>query len=117
MRGPGLVKRYGGNLQHHSHVGLKLWLINGYFPCSVARWPDCFAIDFLVFGRIRAGTTLPDFHVCPHGTLKSGACTPIHRNGTSDFDVFKRDDLKALVNLSGKVPREALDRASQGSKT
>lgn len=89
------------------------WLIHDHLPYWVARWPDCFAIDFLIYGRIeRAGTTLLDFHVFPRGSLKPGTYTVIHRNGISHFEAFRREDLKALIELSDAVPLESLNDAT-----
>ena len=81
------------------------WLINGHLPYWVARWPDSFAIDFLIYGRIeRAEPLLLDFHLFPRGSLKAGAYTVIHRNGRSHFEGFRHNDLKSLVALSETVP-------------
>ncbi|WP_175773458.1 recombinase family protein [Paraburkholderia phenazinium] len=93
------------------------WLINDHLPYWVARWPDCFAIDFLIYGRIeRTSTTLLDFYLFPRGSLKPGAYTVIYRNGTSQFETFRRDNLKALFELSDIVPLQAIGRAFADSK-
>jgi DNA invertase Pin-like site-specific DNA recombinase len=87
------------------------WLIRGHSPYWVARWPDCFAIDFLVYARIeRADPSLLDFHIFPRGSLTPGAYTVIYRNEASRFEHFRHPDLKSIVNLSDMVPLEVLDR-------
>ncbi|MFM0732862.1 recombinase family protein [Paraburkholderia sediminicola] len=87
------------------------WLIHGHSPYWVARWPDCFAIDFLVYARIeRATPELLDFYFFPRGSLTHGKYTVIHRNGVSNFKDLRRPDLKSLVELSDAVPLEVLDR-------
>ncbi|WP_260854380.1 recombinase family protein [Paraburkholderia sp. BCC1884] len=84
------------------------WLIQGHLPYWTARWPDCFAIDFLVFGRIeRAGTELLDFHVLPRGSLRAGEYTVVFRHGQSHFEPYRHSDLKALVALADIVSLEA----------
>lgn len=94
------------------------WLICGHSPYWVARWPDCFATDFLVYGRIeRADPTLLDFHLFPQGSLMPGAYTVIHRNGASRFEDFRRPDLKSIVELSDVVPLEVLGHASHTGAT
>lgn len=88
------------------------WLIHGRSPYWVARWPDCFAIDFLVYVRIeRADPNLLDFHVFPRGSLTPGAYTVIHRNGASRFGDLRYPDLKSIVELSEVVPLEVLGSA------
>ncbi|MGQ7934680.1 recombinase family protein [Paraburkholderia sp. D1E] len=90
------------------------WLIRGHSPYWIARWPDCFAIDFLVYARIeRADPDLLDFHLFPRGSLTPGAYTVIHRNGVSRFEDFCHPDLKSVVELSDVVPLEVLGRASR----
>jgi hypothetical protein len=94
------------------------WLIHGHSPYWVARWPDCFAIDFLVYARIdRADPNLLDFHVFPRGSLTPGAYTVIHRNGTSRFEDFRCPDLKSLVELSDVVPLDVLGHAPRAGAT
>ncbi|NMM04073.1 hypothetical protein HHL24_40215 [Paraburkholderia sp. RP-4-7] len=92
------------NVQYGLLVGpsgpsaMRGWPLSPYW---VARWPDCFAIDFLIYGRIeRTGTTLLDFHVFPRGSLKPGAYTVINRIGGSHFEAFRRDDLRAFCRHS-----------------
>ncbi|MFC0575899.1 recombinase family protein [Paraburkholderia solisilvae] len=81
------------------------WLIHGKLPYWVARWPDCFAIDFLVYARIeRSGKDLLDFHIFPRGSLKPGVYTVIYRNGRSFFEHFRHRDLRMLLALSDTVP-------------
>ncbi|MFM0367844.1 recombinase family protein [Paraburkholderia aspalathi] len=87
------------------------WLIRGHSPYWVVRWPDCFAIDFLVYARIeRAVPDFLDFHFFPRGSLTPGVYTVIHRNGVSRFEDFRRPDLKPIVELSDVVPLDALVR-------
>ncbi|MFM0115160.1 recombinase family protein [Paraburkholderia nemoris] len=87
------------------------WLIRGNFPYWVVRWPDCFAIDFLVYARIeRAATDFLDFHIFPRGSLLPGAYAVVCRNGASRFADLRRTDLKSLVELLDTVPLEVLDR-------
>lgn len=89
------------------------WMIHGHLPHWMARWPDCFAIDFLVYGRIeRAGTELLDFHVLPRDSLRAGEYTVVFRDGRSEFEPYRRPDLKALVILADTVSLEVLDAAS-----
>jgi hypothetical protein len=85
------------------------WMIQGHLPYWTARWPDCFAIDFLVYGRIeRAGTALLDFHILPRGSLRAGEYTVVFRHGQSHFEPYRRSDLKALVALTDTVPIDVL---------
>ncbi|WP_240975294.1 recombinase family protein [Paraburkholderia aromaticivorans] len=85
------------------------WMIQAHLPYWTARWPDCFAIDFLVYGRIeRAGTELLDFHVLPRGSLKAGEFTVVFRDGRSHFEPYRHDDLKALIALTDSVPLDVL---------
>ncbi|MCX4150771.1 MULTISPECIES: hypothetical protein [Paraburkholderia] len=88
------------------------WRIRGYSPYWVARWPDCFAIDFLVYARIERSTPeLLDFHIFPRGSLAAGEYTVIYRNGLSKFEDLRRPDLKSLVEFSDVVPLQASDYA------
>lgn len=81
------------------------WLIHGKLPYWVARWPDRFAIDFLVYARIeRSGKELLDFHIIPRGILKPGVYTVIYRNGKSFFERFRHRELRLLLALSDTVP-------------
>jgi hypothetical protein len=89
------------------------WLICGNVPYWVARWPDCFPIDFLVYGRIeRASSDLIDFHIFPRGSLAPGTYTVIHRYGQSHFDAYHHANLTALLDLAENVPLEVLVRAT-----
>jgi DNA invertase Pin-like site-specific DNA recombinase len=86
------------------------WLNHGNAPYWVARWPDCFVIDFLVYARIeRADPNLLDFHVFPRGSLTPGAYTVIQREGASRFKDFRHLDLKSIIDLSDVVPLKVLD--------
>lgn len=99
-------------------VARSSWLIDGHLPYWVARWPDCFAIDFLVYARIeRANPNLLDFHVFPRGSLTPGAYTVIHRNGASRFEDYRCSDLKSIVELSDVVPLDILGRAPRAGAT
>jgi hypothetical protein len=83
--------------------------MHGHSPYWVARWPDCFAIDFLIYARIeRATPELLDFHFFPRGSLPPGAYTVIYRNNISRFDELRRPDLKSIVDLLAVVPLEIL---------
>lgn len=85
------------------------WMIQGHLPYWTARWPDCFAIDFLVYGRIeRASTELLDFHILPRGCLRAGEYTVVFRHGQSHFEPYRRPDLRALVALTDSVPLDVL---------
>lgn len=85
------------------------WLIGGLVPYWVARWPDCFPIDFLVYGRIeRANSELLDFHIFPRGSLVPGAYTVIHRHGQSHFKACQHPNLRPLLDITENVPLEAL---------
>ncbi|MFM0742169.1 recombinase family protein [Paraburkholderia xenovorans] len=89
------------------------WLIRGESPYWVARWPDCFAIDLLLYARIeRSAPELLDFHFFPRGSLTPGEYTVIYRQGRSRFEDFRRPDLRSLVELLEQVPLEMLDRTS-----
>jgi hypothetical protein len=84
------------------------WLIGGHLPYWVARWPDSFPIDFLVYGRIaRAGTKLVDFHIFPRGSLVPGAFTVVCRHGQSHFGMYQRPDLRSLLVIAESVPLAA----------
>jgi DNA invertase Pin-like site-specific DNA recombinase len=85
------------------------WLVQGHLPYWIARWPDCFAIDFLVYGRIeRAGKELLDFHILPQGSLPKGEYTVLHRYGQSHFEPYRHPDLASLIELAANVPLEVL---------
>lgn len=85
------------------------WLIHSGLPYWVARWPDCFAIDFLVYGRIDRGRSeLFDFHIFPRGSLPAGTYTIIHQHGKSRFGSFLHADLRSLIELTGTTPLEVL---------
>ncbi|MFP3564064.1 recombinase family protein [Paraburkholderia sp. SIMBA_030] len=85
------------------------WLIGGSIPYWVARWPDCFPIDFLIYGRIeRASSELLDFHIFPRGSLVPGAYTVIHRHGQAHFKAYQHPNLTPLLDIAESVPIEAL---------
>ncbi|MFL9954398.1 recombinase family protein [Paraburkholderia nemoris] len=85
------------------------WLIGGQLLYWVARWPDCFPVDFLVYGRIaRASTDLLDFHIFPRGSLVPGAYTVIHRHGQAQFKAYQHPDLTHLLDIAESVPLETL---------
>ncbi|SIN99305.1 recombinase family protein [Paraburkholderia phenazinium] len=85
------------------------WLIGGSVPYWVARWPDCFPVDFLVYGRIeRANTELLDFHIFPRGSLVPGAYTVIHRHGQTHFKAYLHPNLTPLLDIAENVPLEVL---------
>jgi DNA invertase Pin-like site-specific DNA recombinase len=88
------------------------WLAQGHVPHWVARWPDCFAIDFLVYGRIeRAGNELLDFYLLPQGSLPPGEYTVLYRHGHSHFEPYRHPDLGCLVDLAATAPLEVLPAA------
>lgn len=94
-------------------VARSTWLIHGKLPYWVARWPDRFPIDFLVYGRIeRSGTDVLDFHIFPRGVLQPGAYTVIYRDGASLFEDFRYPDLRMLLALSDSVPIMASDECA-----
>jgi DNA invertase Pin-like site-specific DNA recombinase len=83
------------------------WLIGGHLPYWVARWPDRFPVDFLVYGRIeRAGAELLDFHIFPRGSLVPGAFTVVCRHGQTHFGMYQRPDLRSLLVIAESVPFE-----------
>ncbi|MFM0126724.1 recombinase family protein [Paraburkholderia sediminicola] len=85
------------------------WLIGGKVPYWVARWPDCFPIDFLIYGRTeRANSDLLDFHIFPHGSLFPGAYTVVHRHGQSHFKACQHLNLRPLLDITEHVPLEVL---------
>ncbi|MDR6393518.1 recombinase family protein [Paraburkholderia phenoliruptrix] len=85
------------------------WLIAGHVPYWVARWPDGFPVDFLVYGRIeRSAAELLDFHLFPRGSLVAGAYTVVYRHGQTHFPAYQRPDLKSLLAIPQTVPLEAL---------
>ncbi|MDR6412326.1 UNVERIFIED_ORG: DNA invertase Pin-like site-specific DNA recombinase [Burkholderia sp. 1595] len=89
------------------------WLIGGQVPYWVARWSDCFAIDFLIYGRIeRAEAELIDFHIFPRGSLVPGAYTVVHRHGRSHFEAYEHADLMPLLDIAENVPLEVLVRTA-----
>ncbi|MFL9917991.1 recombinase family protein [Paraburkholderia fungorum] len=92
------------------------WLIDGHLPYWVARWPDCFPIDFLIYGRMeRAGSELLDFHIFPHGSLTPGAYTVVYRHGQSHFGAYRHPDLLRLVDIARTSHLEVMMRkTSQG---
>ncbi|CAB3795245.1 hypothetical protein LMG28614_04133 [Paraburkholderia ultramafica] len=88
------------------------WLIGGHIPYWVARWPDCFAIDFLIYGRIERGSTeLLDFHIFPRGSLVSGAHTVVCRHKQAHFKEYQHPDLKPLLEIAETVPLKVLAMA------
>jgi hypothetical protein len=85
------------------------WLIDGHVPYWVARWPECFPIDFLVYGRIeRADAELLDFHMFPRGSLVPGAYTVVHRHSQSHFKAHQHPDLRRLLEFAQNSPLEVL---------
>lgn len=85
------------------------WLIDGNIPYWVARWPDCFPIDFLLYGRIeRADSELLDFHIFPRGSLVPGAYTVVHRHDQSHFKAYEQRDLLRLIDIAESIPLEVL---------
>ncbi len=81
------------------------WLIGGHVSYWVARWPDCFPIDFLVYGRIERGEAeLLDFHIFPRGSLVPGAYTVIHRHGQAHFKAYQHPNLAPLLDIADSVP-------------
>ncbi|WNC95041.1 recombinase family protein [Paraburkholderia sp. FT54] len=85
------------------------WLVSGHLPYWVARWPDCFQIDFLVYGRIeRAEPDLMDFHIFPRGSLVPGAYTVVQRYGQSHFKAYQHPDLRYLLDLAQTCPLEVI---------
>jgi DNA invertase Pin-like site-specific DNA recombinase len=85
------------------------WLVGGHLPYWVARWPECFPVDFLVYGRIeRADTALLDFHMFPRGSLVPGAYTVVHRHGRSHFKAYQHPDLRRLLQFAQNSPLEVL---------
>lgn len=89
------------------------WLIGGHLPYWVARWPDCFSVDFLVYGRIeRADEELLDFHIFPRGSLVPGAYTVVHRHGQSHFKAYQHPDLKRPLDFAENSPLEVLAGAA-----
>lgn len=89
------------------------WLPHGGEPYWVTRWPDCFAIDFLVYVRLaRDDTELLDFHILPRGCLRPGEYTPLFRYGQSHFEPYRHRDLRPIVLLAQTVPLEPLPVAT-----
>jgi len=85
------------------------WLIGGHLPYWVARWPDSFPIDFLIYGRIeRRGSELLDFHLFPRGSLVAGAYTVVFRHGQTHFKRYHHPDLRSLLSIAQSVPLEAM---------
>ncbi|MGY6184601.1 recombinase family protein [Paraburkholderia strydomiana] len=85
------------------------WMIQGHLPYWIARWPDCFAIDFLVYGRLeRDGAELLDFHILPRGSLRAGEYTVVFRHGQSHFKAYAHPDLKTLLALTDTVSLDGL---------
>ncbi|WP_408440162.1 recombinase family protein [Paraburkholderia caffeinilytica] len=81
------------------------WLIGGSIPYWVARWPNCFPIDFLIYGRIeRARSELLDFHIFPRGSLVPGAYTVIYRHGQAHFKAYQHSNLTRLLDIAESVP-------------
>ncbi|RFU44452.1 recombinase family protein [Paraburkholderia sp. DHOC27] len=90
------------------------WLVHSYVPYWVARWPDCFPIDFLLYGRLERGSSqLLDFHIFPRGSLVPGAYAVIHRYGHSHFEAYRHPDLSFLLDLTASIPLEGLDRMTK----
>jgi hypothetical protein len=52
------------------------WLIHGKAPYWMARWPDCFPIDFLVYGRIERAQRICLIFICSRVEALSRALTP-----------------------------------------
>lgn len=85
------------------------WLIHGNLPYWTARWPDCFAIDFLVYGRTERGSNeLLDFHILPRGSLPVGEYTVLYRHGESHFEPYRHPNLVSLIELAAGVPLDVL---------
>jgi DNA invertase Pin-like site-specific DNA recombinase len=94
------------------------WLMRGHSPYWVARWPDCFAIDFLVYVRIERASPDPiDFHIFPRGSVAPGAYTVVYRNGASIFEEFRHPDLKFIVEISDAAPLEVLSQVHGAGAT
>ncbi|HEX7911692.1 MAG TPA: recombinase family protein [Paraburkholderia sp.] len=93
------------------------WLGQGQVRYWVARWPDCFAIDFLVYGRIeRACRELLDFHILPQGSLPKGEFTVLYRYGQSQFEPYRHPDLASLLGLAAVAPLEVLPAACRPAR-
>jgi DNA invertase Pin-like site-specific DNA recombinase len=96
-------------------VARSSWLIRGHSPYWMARWPDCFAIDFLVYARIERASPDPiDFHILPRGSIPPGAYTVLYMHEVSKFETFRHTDLKFIVELCEAAPLEVLNRAPHG---
>ena len=121
-----MLRELGHDVRYEKHTGTlcvdgalrmqlvvrRPWMIQGHLPYWVARWPDCFAIDFLVYGRIeRDGTELSDFHILPRGSLRAGEYTVVFRHGQSHFEAYRHADLKTLLALAEMVPLDVLPAA------
>ena len=79
-------------------------------PYWLVRWPDCFPLDVLVFGRADAEATgFLDFHVFPRGVLKPGECITLYKDGSSRFDAFRHPDLKVLLDIVARRPLEVVN--------
>ncbi|WP_276330779.1 recombinase family protein [Paraburkholderia bryophila] len=85
------------------------WLVHAHEPYWVARWPDRFPVDFLIYGRIeRAGTELLDFHILPRGSLAPGIYTVLHRHGQTHFEAYRHSNLTLLLDLACNTPIEVV---------
>jgi hypothetical protein len=79
-------------------------------PYWSARWPDCFPVDVLVFGRADAEARgYLDFHVFPRGVLKPGEEVILHKDDSSRFGAFRHSDLKVLLDMVARRPLEAIN--------
>lgn len=79
-------------------------------PFWTARWPDCFPVDVLVFGRTDAeATEYLDFHVFPRGVLKPGEEVILFKDDSSRFGAFRHPDLKVLLGMVARRPLEVIN--------
>ncbi|MDP9651429.1 hypothetical protein [Paraburkholderia caledonica] len=90
------------------------WMIERHLPYWIARCVDCFAIDFLMYGRLaRNGAELLDFHILPRGSPRAGEYTVVIRHGQAHFKAYAHPDLKTLLALTDSVSTR---RATSGSQ-
>ncbi|PRY05996.1 recombinase family protein [Paraburkholderia sp. BL25I1N1] len=80
------------------------WMVHGTTPYWSARWPNLFAIDFLVFCRMaRDSKELLDFFVIPSGYLTPGKFETLVGPSARDYTMYRHLDLRVLLELADQV--------------
>ncbi|OAJ60536.1 hypothetical protein A6V36_01695 [Paraburkholderia ginsengiterrae] len=87
------------------------WTFHRKEPCWVARWPDCFDIDFMIYCRLPRGSAeILDFFVLPYGSLPPGEFTTLQGRDRQPYRSFRHADLRLLIEMTGTTGLEEVSR-------